>query len=804
MTTKYYNPTGGSNGNSGDSASDAYETLAYAESQTSGGDTIILVTGAHTVSTTLTYAGGRTYIGQKGAVLNLQDLYGINLSLSASNDTVIQNIRFLDARRDGTNVGIIDIVSGSDDGILKLLNNTFITSQNNGGAAFFLDNSRGTLSSKITLSGNTIVVGVEGSQSIYTIGGSTIAQMEAIFNSWYFINTGTLSNLRLYYSVTAATSKYNGFKTALPAGVAPSYLGSTRVGNVYDSDSMTSPTLDTDEKYIKLLASDPSNGNLTLCSNSPAITSGGGKNYEDGDVTVKWFDSNHVDVGGEVRAGTFSDPFKALADVKAGYSDGDTIVIKEGTHILASGFDAALNDASVYFIGQYADRTRQIIQGASTYDIDFTPIKTGHTLSFKNVSFTEFSPSGSTFSIFYHGDGGSAQGTIQLIECDVSLATAATQRYAFSYGFIDVKYCSFFGSWTSMLANATTFGDVIFSSFSDITSIGGTNIDYDYCVFCEATNFNNHTGVTNSYAKTGSTNLTGVGVTLTNSLSADPDNNNLTLCANSPAISDGVSIIADAWVENLTDLETNLSTIEATAGNGGTVGIRSGTYNLTGHLKFNDGDIANLNYVAEPGVVINGGGSWSVTRVDDTSTSNMKFYGISFQNLEVYDIGGTVGGAVNFTGFTTLTFSGCNFINIHGTTSARGCIGSFKSSIDNTTTFNFVSCVFSGYLDADDLVGFFGGYGGTSQSITFNLDLCTVYINKLCANGVDIFKIGGGSNSINVESNCIFSSGNPAVVNNQNQAWNHNLTGVTDDGNPLFADPANGNFTLCSNSPALN
>lgn len=185
--------------------------------------------------------------------------------------------------------------------------------------------------------------------------------------------------------------------------------------------------------------------------------------------------------------------------------------------------------------------------------------------------------------------------------------------------------------------------------------------------------------------------------------------------------------------------------------------IPNGTYNLTATPTYSGAGPTAVTFTGESkaGVIIDGGNARQLFAVD-TTTVNLSFSNITFQNANTGNSGGAVGIASNVTG--NLSFSNCDFISndanyagavefyyMNGTVDGctfTGNTGQTGGAIDmhNSTTVTITNSTFTGNQATLD-------YGGAIWG-NVNLDNVTFTNNSAANLGGAIFT-GGGTNTYN-------------------------------------------------------
>lgn len=786
MATKYVDLNLGNDGNSGADRDNPYLTIGQAEANTTSGDTIYFLGGTFSAGVSFTFAGDRKYIGLSKVTIQASSQIAINgdanvllrnfvfedttgtdtshfILLTLLNSVCeFEQCEFLGTELGNTHSSLIRSTSAVD--TVKLVGCKIITTESgySGGSALFNRTIDSVTWNNLTLIGCS--VSFTGDGALYVTSNSIVNQT---IRSSIFILKSTTS--------TSAFNAATGVETYSNNFISVNSFPLSGFTNVAD---------------LQLI--DPDNLNFNLLPNSPAITSGGGNDLPDltGYTNVLWCHPSGTATGAPDGDNSgITDPAPTLdtdyyslsgAFTYALANSGCAILLKDGAYSY-NNFNWNGGDAGIDLIGEN-------LHGATVTKSatgQFINIETPNNINYYRLKLV------STDSTSYTFRKNNSICVLSMYDClfDIVLSDTTGIYYVNGANTFNLYNCQ----GTYKMTNASgklTYGPVNFYETSLDIVAGSIGTNAGLATF--ANNFrnsilHNSSGTTMTYSA--STNEVGSHISGFSDrddgdpLFIDPDNNNLNLLPNSPAITSGGDdeIPADAvWVDltgggsgtgpaDCYDWVTDNVTILAVA---------SGTSSKT--IAFVDGltyDVSTQTYGANFVLVSQTykGATFNFSAVvPDTAAS------ITFKNAYVTmnaNLGGT---ARNWT----LSFTKCEI----------DCIA-FEGQVPNGNTINNTGCVinntFTGRYFARSCLGTDNGciikHGGASAGQLAGEP------NRVMANVIiwtpDASWDWSGAAFINGGNN--YESGGLSKP-----SW----VEATD---PLIIDAPNGNFNLLPNSPAI-
>lgn len=820
----YWNPTSGNDSNDGLSVANAKLTIGAAETVAGLGGTVVITSGTHSLSGLLTFAGQRTYTSENpknkttlqwGDVLNDALAYAVN----SANPTIISNIRFL-GLRGNTSLAPIYQTNSDTSADLSVINCVFSTYGNYGGGGQFwnLTNSRGL--GTFTFKGNQVVSETaRGSSTSYLfVFREGTYNIEA--NSFYVTST-TDTDLAIIFSSNSTgiltfslNNLFTSFTAATPTISFNGIISNTRSKNVYYGDDALLGLVGGEIRQ-NWLPIDPVNANLSLLPNSPAITSGGVKNYEstatfatDG---VKWLD--FTEVGGTGTGLDYANPVRTYTEWQNAYASGDIWVVKGDlsvgkTHDKGAGgwtFPAF----PMTVIGEYKYYKAATLKITAGVNQVFNG-PTGSELVTKHLTYSGCYGGNPVNGIFYGFD------KIKVEACFLDPNPSHSGRVFQACDDVEIvgTQVSDKGVNLSIAQAASTRLKAVGCTFAKLTSAiieSGTVVEtLDSIIVNSVIGWGNLTQPKNCISLTGSTSINvAADVTLVDSpLLIDPTNNNLNLLPNSPAItSGGETVTADHWfapsgvglgdgsseANAQTFSQANLTAIEATlAGSGGLIKFVTGTYTLAAHLKFcGTGSINGIAYKAEDGCVIDGIDTYKIEFGGSNLIENIEFDNFKFLNGEFTDTFNRI--RVVGTSGSSITFKRCHFDK---TVTGNGYV--FSANIGGTTV-TCRNCIFSGILNS-------GGYSLVGGAVVTSID-GSYYFRSGSSTGAALVYLSTLSSTTLVESEVAITTPKLSGTISGTVYKDPTIVGVIDGSEilekPLFIDPVNGNFGLLPNSPCI-
>ena len=571
------------------------------------------------------------------------------------------------------------------------------------------------------------------------------------------------------------------------------------------------------------LLADPVNGNFELLPNSPAIPSSNGVPTD-----AIWVDLT----GAGSPDGTEDLPYDWVSDraaiqTAASLTESKSIAFVDGlTYILTA---TALDDDYTFYSQTNKGATvsvetnNGVSQPSVARTINFKGLVFNHTeeLVLNNIQTPLY-----TFNFIsckhncLGGDVNYDSAVINNIGCEIVLGVKAPFHRGVNgtdlgctlvSGTLSVGYY-----WFSNAVVTRTLKDCVFISTDPAEVLNNTNtliVD----------------GGGNSRQGFASSTIAVTWVNVDNLLIADVSNNNFELLPNSPAIpSSSNAIVADYWFaptaqggdDGLTRedakafSQSNLDAAYGVIGNNDTIAFRGdlGEYTLVEDIIWNNDttERSGTTHIGENGTVFNG---------DATYNHNYRLNYINpalFQGIEFFNGGGL---AVQEAAFNIRTndatpsiiaFKYCGFRDL-GLVNANPAVGHALNGAGNNNSYSLDSCHFSDsvfnntpflYVSTTTVINFVrncsfyanADSGGATSDLfvassgeTLTLDKCIVDTAKT------IQYRGGGT--------MVFNGG---VIPKSKFTDLPSFDGNELDAAPLFADPANGNFELLPNSPALN
>ena len=559
------------------------------------------------------------------------------------------------------------------------------------------------------------------------------------------------------------------------------------------------------------LFADPANGNLELLPNSPALAAGAASAplayaAEKGYTGTVWYASP----GGTGGGASEGDP-DDLAGANASASGGDVVILLDGEHT---------NSTIVYKTGVLfiAKNYGAVTLSGSGNNVTINNTGSGLALRFKGVNI-DWSNSANASIIYLHNQ---ALFTWAFDECSVKLTVGKgdpegvlrgspnsitwefnnSSMYLVHTGATDTLISYAFGGRASNgIFNGKNFS--IYLEGQNGALVGaftnsGTGCSVKDCIIAASTNSSLGTipGTINETFHTH--NITGQDAD-GDPLFADPANGNFELLPNSPALASGVETITPTHYYDTAATGAN----NGGAGNDAFQSIADITGIPTGSIVQVIGAASQTDTLAgidmsKYTLVGDGASSTTLNLAGSATSSNTDWF--KFKNLTV-ELTSNIGDLTHSGG--QIIFENCDFNAAAGVVGYFGCFsgsvpgGDFlfqgcTITAENTNTgsgrafarntnISYDNCIVDFRMDSSAFSGgrFMNGSNGTFVNSTFY------------NGGEDIGDAWGttATNSIIVGA----SSANGEDSTN----WRPS------DGDPLMADPANGNYELLPNSPAL-
>jgi hypothetical protein len=850
MATSYWNPTSGNDSSDGLSVANAKLTIGAAETVAGSGGTVKITTGTHSLSGLVSFAGGMTYTSEDtnnpshlawSDIINDRLRYGV----SAANETIFEYLKITGLRGNSGEAPIYQLATDLG-ATLTVRFCIFNTYSNYLGGGQFWNRTNNTGVGTFNFIGNQVFAEVDrGSSTSYLFvfhGGTfnilsnsfkvTAPTDNALFIAYSSVASQIISyqrNLAEFEFTTAPSLSFSGFTTT------------TRIGNMYFGDNGSLVLLN-DEKRGNPLFIDPSNGNLTLLPNSPAITSGGGKNYEDGDTTVKWVDFKDT---GSTGAGTWGEPYKDWAELDAAIQGQivDTVyVFKAGDHNFGSinrdlGGNVTPITGSCTFIGQNKSSKPRIHFNNSTGYFRMTSNQDGATYIFKDLIIE-----GGNINKACINTNNTFVGS-PYIECrNVDFITVNAQNTA--------AVSSDAGVWDRSIiqgCTVTMVNNTISSVARPFTYVGGfmdsisvVIKNYTSGTISGAQSFN-HIGlpthftnivvdsdfpmnfsvkpvgstVSNVLSGTGSTITGGYSITeIDSALFIDPENGNLNLLPNSPAITSGgvggdvyTGETADTWFDPTKTGATSTGADPANAfgrdelaalqaaiqavGDGCIVGVVDGTMPLVTIDWSSNISGMTVRYIPQTylGAVFD---NWNANYWDIDASAGKTTYFEGFLMKDSRIAISNRGILYNDVTNATLHLKNCKIQNV--TTAGSGPVFGNRGVFSNTT---LESCT----VYADNSSDYLINWSGSGQGVV-TIKNCNIYWTNMLANTGSGFYVENSNIIIDRASppNRVHTSG-VSVIDSVSNILGTNLEDQGSD--PLFLDPVAGNFELLPNSPCI-
>jgi len=795
----YWNPTSGNDSNDGLSVANAKLTIGAAETVAGLGGTVVLVNGTHSIGTQ-SFAGGRTYQGETNGLATIALTTNGTFSITgvSSDTTTLKNIKVT-----YNNVSSAHILNFFGTGRIDILSNTFTGDVSNvSGWNFAGQTFNGTLTFRHnTVSG--LIERASSSANLFTTG--SIAGDSIISNNSFYIETGTSSGLNVL-NASAAGVIFKDNLLQVDNSISLTFGGGTKVrsGNVYYGDD-ASLSLVSDEQRINPSFIDPSNSNLTLLPNSPAITSGGVSGLPDLSSYANVYYIDDTNSGGNGSQGNPWNWTNDWATVISTMADGDILVFDE-----TDSYSSVGNR-------QMGILTSGMVTYASAKPLQLPCTQVNSTTAFLtmyNIGFTGgrlFSNSGVTTMTTYGGIFTSTGTNMFSATVDwTALGTVLKGDTGISsIGEWHFTGCTFYSNAISNNNGNSTFAKCLIMLTSSGSVTGGmTTSNASSSYFYNVTN-------------SGGTDLSG------DPLFIDPSNANLNLLPNSPAITGGgVSITGDYYLD---------FSATPSGANDGTIGNPWARFEEVGNNQtMKDEDVVlvtrsshgqtntgtgllyhghNIIYRSADGdpVVINRGSVILALAATGVAGRRITFDGVSINGS------GTVGRILDFQNNGTQRECKLVLKNAPWTVKINGSVEwlcSMSTSFQANNEFTIENCS----------VRFTGSNAGSGSSVVsscLNIFARNVNVYSEQTTGAQVYFSGlmnSGSylRDINILVNLTagYSGSRPTLNTNSPLATVDNIvwaglnaaplggTNLT-NADPLFIDAANGNFNLLPNSPAI-
>lgn len=642
MATAYWNPTSGNDSSDGLSVANAKLTIAAAEAVAGLGGTVKIVSGTHSLSGLLTFAGGRTYESEKSTRTHLQwgNINGDRVSLSANSSypTAIDNLKLTGLNR----AGVESVITFSGSGDINFTRNVVDFFNSTTGNPAIGGNMGNSTSGQLNIIGNQITGTTERASSaggLFTRGtnGRTV-----ICNRNSAAVSGGASTSFFYYSEVFLEFS-NNILTLLENIPIISTTGSaTQTGNYFNGGD-GSYVVGSGNFFGVPTFIDPTANNLELLPTSPAITG------VTGGLTPDWY--LDLSIGGTGGAGTSGSPWRSFTDVGTTNTPnvGDVIRVTAGGNV--SGQTINNNVADLIY---EATSPVEIDFGTSTIDTsnNSNSVSIKGSITCKTGNATNLFDGGNNFTGTVTFDGSKVISTAASQQANgVRAGVGGTFRFkggqlcvplgfstaVINQGRLELDSSSLYvgGSCNAMVAGVSTYS---ITNYSLVYFEGGAG---------------STVAMTNSYYNSATT-ISGVGNVDygTTPLFIDPTAGNLELLPTSPAItsvSDCFNPSDYAVVkyiqpgtgtgngDKLTPYYlSQLTTAEAAVGSGGALVFVNGIYNISASITLQED---GCTYISENkyGAIFDGnvtvdGGTAAVVYFGTGSEVGMSFKGIKLKN----------------------------------------------------------------------------------------------------------------------------------------------------------------------------